>query len=225
MTRSTLAGRSALLLLCSLSPACSLLGSGKSGVYDLNELVDRVERLHVDAELSKARSGEALSSLRSLVAPDFRGDALLAFDRLLDAIERSEDQADAFASTLDDVEDSAEDVFDEWEESLEDMTNETFRARSESRLADTRNRFEAVLVASRPVGESYGRFNSSLRDHALFLEHDLNPTSVAMLAKDVSLLSDRATELEQRLDACMAASDEYVRSSALPGQVLTQASR
>jgi len=223
--RSTLPGTSVrLALLLCLASSCSIFGSKKSGLNDVDDLVDRVERLHVDAELARARSDEAMGSLETLVDPGFRGDALVAFERLLDSIEASEDQADSFASTFEDMEDAAEDLFEGWEESLEEMTNETFRARSESRLAETRHQFESVRVAAGPVAEAYETFNGGLRDHALFLEHDLNPASVKLIAKDVRVLSDRAKELEMRLENCMKASEEYVRSSSFPGQALTRAS-
>jgi hypothetical protein len=113
----------------------------------------------------------------------------------------------------------ADGVFLEWTENLESCGSLKMRQQSQNRLERTRARYEAVESAVVAALLTYDAFNGDLNDHALFLEHDFNSASIAMVAGEVDGLVFRSQELDRRLDACGAAARAYVEASALHGQL------
>ena len=67
-----------------------------------------------------------------------------------------------------------------------------------------------------PAQKVYQEVNLSLRDHALYLNHDLNPGSVSEIRDDIRALTSLADELEGMFDVCLEAARIYVESAALP---------
>jgi hypothetical protein len=61
--------------------------------------------------------------------------------------------------------------------------------------------------------------NRTLRDHALFLNHDFNAAAVTELEGEVDGLMKHASQLDKRFDATLKAAKRYIRSTALRGQV------
>jgi hypothetical protein len=67
-----------------------------------------------------------------------------------------------------------------------------------------------------PAQEQYDQFVRALRDHALFLGHDLNAGSIDDIQEEVKLVAQNALQLDQNLESTMAASRAYVEQSSLP---------
>ena len=196
--------------------------SEKDSLKEVDSLVARIERVHVESELSKGRVREAVDLLHAITAPDFVGDPVLAYGEFVDALERSEKQAEVLSDQVGPMKESADKVFSKWAEDLAVFTNPNMRARSKERLEATRARFQAIVSSVDPAVETFELFNSALRDHALFLEHDYNPAAVAAIGGEVASVTDQARRLDSNLDVCLATTLAYVQSTALPGELVTQ---
>lgn len=198
-----------------------MFGDSRPGVAIVDDLVTRVERVHVDAELAKERTALAIDSLRALVTLDFGrdGDAVQSFAAFVESIDAAEQQADALRSSVAQMKESAALMFDRWESNIDSFQNETLRAHSQTRLQETQRYYDAIVAAVDPAQSSCDVFNSSLRDHALFLEHDFNATSIATIADGVRDLRTRANDIRQRLDVTLTAARAYFESRALPTRV------
>jgi hypothetical protein len=194
------------------------------GPEHVDELLSRVERVQIDVVLAKERSHEALSALQVLAAPGFRGDPVAAHATLVESIEHSETQAKKLDGSIRRMKDTADEAFRDWLADLESFGNTKMRQRSQTRLADTRLRYEAVMNSAIAVQIAYHSLNADLEDHALFLENDFNADAIAMIAEDVQELGSRSKELDQRIDSCATAAKSYVESAALPGQLEAPAS-
>lgn len=214
------------LTLAGLS-ACSGLGfslqSSQGGLDQVDQLLTHVERVQVESVVSKERAQGALEGLRALVAPEFKGDAAAAHTQFVSAVEQSMDQAEALQASVRPLKRTGERVFEQWTEDLESFGNIAMRQRSQERLEATRARYEAILTATMAAQLAYDAFNGDLHDHALFLEHDFNATSVGMIAGEQEALRSRAKELARRLDACSAACQAYVEFSAPRSEVTEEA--
>lgn len=211
----------ALPLLCLASCASMgglFSGSSKSGLSLVDQLLNQVERVHVEAVLSRERMANALESLHDIVSPGFQGDALAAFALFEDAVDRSEDQALRLENSMKPMQRSADEIFDRWNDNLKAITSESMRRHSQERLFSTRERYEEILAELEPTLASYHGFNRILRDHALFLSNDYNAAAVAEIEREVSDLLVRARDLDVRFQTSQAACEEYVRTSALRGQ-------
>jgi ElaB/YqjD/DUF883 family membrane-anchored ribosome-binding protein len=206
-----------------LAAGCStfeVLGiSHKDGLEQVDELLTCVERVQVDSAVSKERSQAALEALRTLIAPEFRGDPVTAHQQFVAAVEQSEEQAEALQDDARPLRKTAESVFARWTEDLESFGNLAMRQRSQERLEETRRRYDAIMSAAVAAQLAYDAFNGDLGDHALFLEHDFNATSVGLASQELDGLKSRARELAKRLDACIAACQAYVEFSAPRAEV------
>lgn len=200
-------------------------GNKSAGLDKVDALLDRIERVHVESELSKQTSQGAMTALRAICDPDFEGEALVAYEDFVKAIDDSEKQADKLRSSIGPMKKTAEGVFAAWASDLEGFGSAEMRQRSQLRLEETRRRYEAIATSVDPALWAYDALNHDLRDHALFLSHDFNSAAIADLANEVESLSNDSNELGKRLDKCLAAAEEYVRSSALRGQLQGQAGK
>jgi hypothetical protein len=196
--------------------SCSGLAFSKdsSGLEGVDRLLSHVERTQVEALVAKERAQEALDALRILVAPEFRGEPAAAHEVYVGSVEASEDQADALQDSVKPLKRTGEKVFERWAEDLESFGNIAMRQRSQERLEATRQRYDAVLSAAVSAQLAYDGFNGDLHDHALFLEHDFNTTSVALIAGEQESLRNRGRELGKRLDVLAAACQSYLEFSA-----------
>jgi hypothetical protein len=220
MNRLTLVTSIAGLALAAAAPGCSsikgLFSGEKNGPGTVNDLVSAIEKVYVNSELSKERVRVALDALGAIAASEYKGDALLAYTKLDEAITDSEEHAEALRASVEDMQDAAEPVFERWFEDLKQISSPEMRQRSRARLLATRERYDAIVAAVEPAMASYEAVNKNLRDHALFLGHDLNPASVADIREDVRTLGTQADALDASLDVCLKAARDYVDSAALP---------
>jgi hypothetical protein len=206
----------AVLVLAGL-PACGVVNDlikGKSGPADVDDLVASVERVHKELDTSKGAMLAAVQGLQAITAPDFQGDAAKAHKELVGVVEDSEDQADDLRNAIEKMQAEAVPVFDQWTKDLEAYSNPEMRQRSQARLAAARERYDAVVAAVEPVLIEYEAFNQSLRDHVLFLKHDMNPAALATIQDDVRSVAKDAASLDGRFNSGRAAAMAYIESSA-----------
>ena len=226
---SVLRSLSLLVPLALIAPSCAgvknLFGSSNddAGFVQVDELLSRVERVHVDCELAGQNVTESMTTLLSMVGPEFQGDPELAFGEFLSAIERSEKQARDLRKDFTPMRKSSERMFEQWQKDLDAFTSDVMREHSSKRMRDMRERYEAVDAAVGPALEQYEAFNQHLQDHALYLGNDFNSESVALIEKELRNLIQEANTLKASLDACTEACQEYVRKAALRGQVSSRA--
>jgi hypothetical protein len=208
---------SALVLLAA---ACASSSARKADdLRAVDDLVGRVERVYVEAELSRERITEAIDALELLAAPDFAGDPVEAYTTFVVSVEGSQQQAEAFGQSIDAMDAVARKVFAQWEKDLEAFQSPDLRRRSQARLAAARNRYTTIKSTVDPVRESFETFNVGLGDHAIYLGHDYNREALAEIAPETAGLGEQAKALERALQTCMDTALAYVQASALPGQI------
>jgi hypothetical protein len=203
--------------LCALG--CASTTKESQSIRQVDDLLTRVERAQVESLVGKEKSNAALASLETLLQPGFGGDAAVSYAELVKSIDQSESQAKVFASCIAPMHGAGERVFDQWAADLESFGSSRMRQRSQARLEETRMRFLALLTAAKSAQLAYDALNADLRDHALFLGHDLNAHAIAAIAPDVVALRERCAELSERFDACAAAARAYVEAAALHGEL------
>ena len=208
----------AVLVLASL-PGCSYVNNlikGKSGPADVDDLVASVEKVNKELDRSKASMLSAVQGLQAITAPDFQGDAAKAHKDLVKIVETSEDQAEELRDSIEEMQAAAIPVFDQWTKDLEAYSNPEMRQRSQARLAAARERYDAVVAAVEPLLVEYESINQSLRDHVLFLKHDMNPAALTTIQDDVRSVAKDAASLDGRFNSGRAAAMAYIESTAQP---------
>lgn len=190
-----------------------------AGLRQVDDLLGQIERVHAETVLAKDKSHGVLLSLQTIADPDFSGDPVAGYAAFIEAVEQSEQQARALRASVEPMKSSADTVFERWAADLEAFQNSQMRARSQTRLEETRKLYDAIVTAVDPVQWSYDAYNATLRDHALFLGHDFNAASLSAIADGIDELADQYDDLEMRFTASEDAATEYVRSTALVGQI------
>ncbi|MBK8978494.1 MAG: DUF2959 family protein [Planctomycetes bacterium] len=208
--------RSGLAVALSLVAGCAGAPERDSGPQRVDAFVGWVERVHVESELAQERAAAALDALGALVGPDSRADPVLAFGAFVASVEHCEAQADALEKAFGEMQKAAEPVFGRWEADLQVFSSERLRERSRERLDETRGRYAALAGAITPAIGSLDALNRSLRDQALFLSHDLNPSALAALEEEFADLEQTARALDEQLVAGRDAARDYVNVAALP---------
>ena len=200
-----------------LVAACAGSTKGSESVQRVDDLLEHVESVRAEAFASKETARTAFEQLDALCSPGFAGEAKDAYAQLIELIEGSEKQARQLRASIEPMKMSAESVFRQWTADLDAFGNTRMRQRSETRLDETHARYRTVYATAQSALISYDAFNGDLRDHALFLSHDMNASAIQELSGDLKLLRDVLIELDGRMDACASAAAAYVESAALHG--------
>jgi hypothetical protein len=208
----------AISLVLTLTACMTGTKKGES-IQRVDGLITHVERVHVEAVVSKEKSRAALEVLSQLCSPDFSGDAGATYAQLVTAIEQSEEQAHTLAGNIGPMNMAADELFERWTLDLEAFGNSRMRQRSQLRLEETRQRYQTLLGAAKAARIVYESFNADLRDCAIFIGNDFNAEAVAAIVEDVDALHERANELDAQFDACAEAARAYSEAAALHGQV------
>jgi hypothetical protein len=199
--------------------SCSIFEHQGSALKDVDDLLGRVERVQAECLLAQEVTYQAYDSLATLASPDFGGDAVEAYTRFAETLELAESRSGDLERATTRMDRSAEEVFAQWAGDLENFASPKMRRRSEKRLAATRKRFEAISEASAPAQLAFDEFFVLMNDYALYLSHDFNAAAVAEIREEVAALEGMVTDVERKLDACVAAGKDYVEQSALRGQL------
>ena len=234
MTRRNKLQATALVLVLGSTTGCAAMSGAwdsmtglfssenSAGPSQVSNLVGRIEEVYVDAELSKQKLRTAADALDVIARGGFKGDPSVAYATLVKAIEDSEAQATKLRESYEPLKDQALPFFQEWTDNLKNFTNPDLRLRSQTRLANTRQRYEAIVAAVEPALVDYDTINKGLRDYSLFLGHDLNPASLNEIRNGVNALTARASQIERGFDSCLVACRAYVDAAALPVQPANQ---
>jgi len=216
VSRRTLATSTVLVLplLAGLTSCASSSDKHSESLRQADDLVTRVERVHVESELSKDSVHDAMDWLQAIMRNDYEGDAVSAFAGFMEAVEKSEKQAKSLRNAVAPMQRSAQSVFDRWTTDLNAFANPRMRQRSQAKLNEARQRYDAVKAAVDPAETAFDGFNLGLRDVALFLSHDFSAASE--LKSEVRALVRMTKELDQSLDATLAACREYIQNQGLP---------
>lgn len=208
----------ALFLSLLAAGSCASPTERAEAVQRVDDLLAKIERVQVDAVVSKETGQAPLDQLDALCAPGFSGDAKEAYAHILDTLDHSEKQSRKLKDSVEPMRQSAESIFRQWTTDLQAFGNARMRQRSQARLDETQSRYQAVFANAQSALIAYDAYNADLKDLALFLGHDLNASAVAELATDIQGLKEEMHQVGVRMDAVANAARVYVEASALYGQ-------
>jgi hypothetical protein len=209
--------RLAISVLPVLLTSCAMFGDSRPGVAKVEDLVSRVERVHVETELARDAAAAAVRELRALTAPGFRGDAAGAYRAVSAAAEASRQHAIQLRESVSAMQIAARPVFDQWAAQVDAIGNASVRARSEDRLRRARERYEAIDSNLRPALDEFDALNCDVRDLLLFLSVDFNSASVATIQTELASLDGGVARLDARLGRSLVAAQGYLEVAARRG--------
>jgi hypothetical protein len=204
-----------------LALAAVLCGSGcrstyystmeKFGVYKRDLLKKEVTKARDDQQAASEQFKDALTRLKELYG--FQGgDLERVYDRLKADYDRSESRARTVRARIEDVERVARDLFVEWEAEIKQISTESLRDSSREQLRATRAKYEELHTALKKAEASMGPVLVKLRDHVLYLKHNLNAQAITSLRGEASSIQDEIGRLIKDMNASIAQADEFIKA-------------
>ena len=107
---------------------------------------------------------------------------------------------------------AADVFFADWDASLAGFNSEDMRAKSEARMAETKDSYAKIFEAGGQAGDEFDAFISTLDDHVRYLGHDLNPSAIADLTDEAAELNKQADEFFKAIDETLQVAVKYTSS-------------
>lgn len=204
-----------LLVLPLFTAACAT--SGWQGARErVEDLTARVENVRLEAEVARARTADTLVQLRTLTTPDSGQDIVAVYGRMVESIDAAEQQASRFLGAVTPMKESANEVFAQWERDVAAIASDDLRERGQTRLQRAKERFAAIVAAVDTAEVTLTGFHRALRDHTLFLGHDLNRESLREIRAELLTVAATEKEVDAHLESTMKAARAYVGAAAVP---------
>jgi hypothetical protein len=212
--------RRLLLVPLALVPLAAILLGCESAYYSAMEqlgiekreiLVDRVEDGRDAQKEAKKEIVDALEAFKAVTG--FEGGELEdAYGRLKDKYESSADAVGEVQERIAKIEDVASDLFKEWSGEIRDMEDPALKKSSQEMLDDTRVRYGRLVKAMKAAESKMEPVLRKLKDHVVFLKHNLNARAVASLQKNLVTIEDDVSKLVFDMEKSIAEADAFIES-------------
>lgn len=202
-------------LLCTLTLAgCQSAYYGAAeqfGIYKRDILVDRVEESRDAQAEAEEQFQSALEQLSELTNFD-GGDLEDVYDAMNEEYEASVAAAEEVSERIDAVDHVARSLFKEWAAEIEEYSNPRFKADSQAKLRDTRQRYDGMLTVLRRSEAKMEPVLTALKDNVMYLKHNLNARAIASLKVEFGEIEDDIEALIAEMRKAIASSDAFIAS-------------
>jgi len=176
-----------------------LIGNSKKDI-----LVDRVTAAKDSQQEVAETFTSALEEFKALTGFD-GGELETKYNRLNDAYERSKGAADKIRKHNTKVARASDRMLNEWRDELDEYTDRTIKRKSQEKLQATQKHCERLIDALMAAEERIKPVEQSLKEHVLFLKHNLNSEALASLDGELEKVS---TDVDLLIDDMQASIDE-----------------
>ena len=187
----------------------------KFGVAKRDLLKKRVTAARDEQKEAGEQFKDALTKLQAIYKFD-GGQLEAAYRELEGEYENSASLADSVRKRIKDVESVANDLFIEWEGEIAEITTPTLQAASRRQLLETRSRYNGMVVALKKAEQSMDPVLAQLKDHVLFLKHNLNAQAIASLKGEAASIQTEISRLLKDMNASIAKADEFIKTLDQP---------
>ena len=212
--------------LVSFSLACALvlfglIGSGcQTAYYETMEKLGYHKRDLMVSDVKKARDAQQDAKEQFKSALDrftktlnIQGGELQdKYDALNEEYQQSEKRAQAVRDRIAAVENVSDALFDEWTAELKQYSNATLRQKSQKQLTQTRSQYAQLIKAMKRAEAKMDPVLAKLKDHVLFLKHNLNAQAIASLKSELTTVEGNIDSLIKDLNASIQEADSFIAS-------------
>ena len=182
----------------------------KLGKHKRDLLRDYVLDASKDQEAAKVEFKDALTRLKEITS--FDGGKLEEAYRLVEKDhKRCSERAASIRSRIRDIEDVSAALFKEWEQEITTYSSDTLRASSQSKLRETRQRYETLHTALQRSSDSMTPVLARLNDQSLFLKHNLNAQAIGALKGEVVSIDSDIQKLIAEMNVSISRADEFIK--------------
>jgi chromosome segregation ATPase len=183
----------------------------KVGIHKRDIMVDRVQGARDSQQEAAKEFTSALEQFKSVVTVK-GGDLEKKYNKLNDALQRSEARANEVHDRIDAVEDVSDALFSEWKSELKQYSSQELRRVSEAQLKEAKDRYKSLMAAMRQAESKLEPALRPLRDQVLFLKHNLNAQAIGALTGEVAAIETKVDDLVRDLQTAVAEADAFIKT-------------
>lgn len=140
------------------------------------------------------------------------GDLEATYKKLKSELQNSEDSAETVRNRIEAVENVADSLFAEWKAELGQYSNADLRRKSEAKLSQTINRYDDMLGAMKRAEQRIDPVLRPLRDHVLYLKHNLNSHALAAMKGELVKVDAQVDQLVREMNRSIAEADKFIQT-------------
>lgn len=132
------------------------------------------------------------------------------YNSLNASYEEAEARTQQVRKDIDKVEKVAEDLFAEWKKEINEISTESLRAKSKEQLSTTQKRFSQLRASMKSSEAKIQPVLKKLRDHVLYLKHNLNAKAVASLKGETVRIEGDIATLIHSIESSIKESEAFI---------------
>jgi ElaB/YqjD/DUF883 family membrane-anchored ribosome-binding protein len=140
------------------------------------------------------------------------GDLETTYKKLKSELQTSEDSAETVRNRIEAVENVADSLFAEWKTELGQYSNADLRRKSEAKLSQTKSRYNEMLGAMKRAEQRIDPVLRPLRDHVLYLKHNLNARALAAMKGELVKVDAQVDQLVREMNRSIAEADKFIQT-------------
>ncbi|HSQ52085.1 MAG TPA: DUF2959 domain-containing protein [Nitrospiraceae bacterium] len=183
----------------------------KMGYAKRDILSSRVKSARDAQEDAKKDIQSALEQFGNVVSYQ-GGDLEDTYKKLNSELQSSEDSAETVRKRIRDVESVADALFSEWETELGQYSSADLRRKSEAKLTQTKTRYKEMLGAMNRAEQRIDPVLRPLRDHVLYLKHNLNARALAAIKGELVKVDAQVDRLVKDMNRSIAEADKFIQA-------------
>jgi hypothetical protein len=133
------------------------------------------------------------------------------YSRLNSAYEDAKEEVAEVKNSREKMNTVAGDLFEEWKKEIGEMQSADLKSRSRATLAETKNGFDKMHSALRASEKQMEPVLAKLKDHTLFLKHNVNAQSVASLKTEGARIEGDIQKLLASMTASIKEAEEFTK--------------
>jgi len=181
----------------------------KLGYEKRDILVSRVEKARDEQTDAKQQFASTLDEFKSLTG--FNGGDLEAeYDKLNSSYTDCETEAASVSKKIRSVDKVANDMFVEWQGELDQYQDQSLRASSAQKLAESKQRYAELLAAMRKSEAAMTPVLAAFHDRVLFLKHNLNASAISSLSTTAAGIDTNVQDLIKQMDASIDQANAFI---------------
>lgn len=154
---------------------------------------------------------DALTRLKEMYA--FQGgDLEKAYNKLKSDYDGCDSQAKDVRKRIKDMDQVATDLFAEWDKEIGTMQNSGLASDSRRKLSETKSRFAGLSSNLHSAEATMEPVLTSLRDHVLYLKHNLNASAIGSLRNEGANIQSSIDRLIIQMNGSIAEADAFLKT-------------
>lgn len=181
------------------------------GVEKRDLLKKRVDGARDEEKEAGKDFQDALTRLKAVYG--FQGGKLeKEYDKLNSAYEKASAQSQDVHQSVVKVETVAKDLFDEWEKEIDQMETASLKSKSQQQLESTKRKYSEMHQALKNSEAKMDPVLRKLKDHVLYLKHNLNAQAIASLKGESLHIQGDIEGLIQEMNKSIETADQFIKS-------------